>query len=130
MVNDPQLQTLVRSMQAIWEFDPFELSDFFQTCDWLMAVKAGSFSTQIPDVAVIELCPDTPAAANQEYLQNARYIARLAQVPLILLCTGELSAPEKAEMLDFYGAKAVISKPLPGLFELNRIISEACVSVE
>jgi hypothetical protein len=129
MVSDTDLLNMIRSMQVILRFDIFELRELFETTDWLIAAGSDSLPTSIPDVAVIELCPEAPAMANQEFLLKVRTISQLARLPVILLCPAELSVSQKTEMLEHYGVNAVVAKPLPGLFELNRLISEVCETV-
>lgn len=124
MVTDRELLHRVWAMQAIREFHMLKISDVSEIVYWANAVERGSRSGIIPDIALIEWRPDMPTMANAGFLESVRHILALANLPVIVLCPSELGDAEKAEICERYGVNAVVSKPLPRLYELDGLITE------
>jgi hypothetical protein len=129
MATDRELLHRVWAMQAIWEFDILEINDLFEIIYWMDAVKHGTHGP-VPDVALIEWRPDVPGTTNEWFLQNVRHNSRLARLPVIVMCASELSSATQAELRERYGVDAVVSKPLPKLFEINDLIAEVRQTVK
>lgn len=130
MVTNRELLHRVWAMQAIWEFDILRINDLPEITCWMSAVEHSSHPVNTPDVALIEWSPDMPAKANEYFLQEVRHTPQLARLPVIVLCDSELGDTERDRLGKCYGVNAVISKTLLKLFEINRLIAEACQTVK
>jgi hypothetical protein len=130
MVTDRELLHLVWAMQAIHEFDILQINDWIDITYWMNIVEHRSHPVNTPDAALIEWRPDTPAVANEYFLREVRQTSRLANLPIIVLCASRLSSVAQTELCERYGIDAVVSKPLPRLFELNQLIAEVRQTVK
>lgn len=92
-----------------------------QAWDWLNEVEANTI-TSLPEIAFLDI--RMPGPQGYEIAERIRKIPSVSNMGIILMTAYELSEAEYKDIMSRSQADRYITKPLPGVKGLNRMVDE------
>lgn len=92
-----------------------------QAWEWLTKIEAGEISDS-PDIAFLDI--RMPGPQGYEIAERIRKIPSVSNMGIILMTAYELAEEEYKEIMQRSQADRYITKPLPGVKGLNRMVEE------
>ncbi len=113
------LKDIFEILEANGVFTFFE--NGHQAWDWLNKIEANEI-TAVPDIAFLDL--RMPGPQGYEIAERIRKIPTVSNMGIILMTAYELSEHEYKDIMERSKADSYITKPLPGVKGLNRMVEE------
>lgn len=121
--DDQGVMTMVAAMCTIWNIEPIKLIDGFAAMQWIEKFKDGKHTGPIPELALLDI--RMPGPQGPEIASQLREIPELAEMAIVMMTAFRLSPDEKHKVMTKSQADLLLYKPLPKLFELNRMVLQA-----
>ncbi|MCC6905218.1 MAG: response regulator [Anaerolineae bacterium] len=121
--DDTVLRQLVAAMCQIWEVEPIELADGFAAAGWLELLNSGAYHGEIPELALLDI--RMPGPQGDEIARMIRQTPKLERMAIVMMTAFVLNPREEADLMERTQADLVLRKPLPALFEFNRLLRDA-----
>lgn len=121
--DDQGVMTMVAAMCTIWNIEPIKLIDGFAATQWIEKFKEGKYTGPIPELALLDI--RMPGPQGPEIASQLRKIPELQEMAVVMMTAFRLSPEEKHQVMTKSEADLLLYKPLPKLFELNRMVLQA-----
>jgi CheY-like chemotaxis protein len=118
--DDPDIRNFVQMAMTVWGETPLPFPDGRAAWAWLDSVENGSYQGELPELALMDI--RMPGHTGDEIAARIRQTEPLKHIPIILMTAFTLSESEVAEMQKRTGFDHLISKPLPELDSLQRLL--------
>ena len=123
--DEEDIRNIVKVMFEAWGHRPMEFRDGHQAFGWLDSVEAGTYSGDLPELALMDI--RMPGPRGHEIAQRIRAVEPIQHIPIVLMTAFSLSEGERKTMYSDYGVDHIISKPLPDFFELKQLLDDVSV---
>ena len=121
--DDQGVMTMVTAMCTIWNIEPIKLIDGFAAMQWIEKFKDGKYTGLTPELALLDI--RMPGPQGPEIASQLRKIPELKEMAIVMMTAFRLSPDEKQQVMTKSEADLLLYKPLPKLFELNRMVLQA-----
>jgi CheY-like chemotaxis protein len=114
---------IVQTVCRIWEVDLVTLRDGYEAMKWIADFRARGTNRRIPELALLDL--RMPGPQGDEVAQTMRKLDALSNMAIVIMTAHVAEPKEQERIMQLTDADAFIVKPLPRLFEFNRITQQA-----
>lgn len=120
--DEENIRNIVKVMFEAWGHKPLEFRDGNQAYGWLDTVEAGTYSGDLPELALMDI--RMPGPRGHEIAKRIRNVEPIRNIPIVLMTAFSLSESERNAMLKECGVDHIINKPLPDFFELKQLLDD------
>lgn len=115
--DEEDIRNIVSIMCNFWGHETITFPDGNTASEWLDAVAAGTYSEELPELALLDI--RMPGPTGDRLAARIRQIDPLKEMAIIMMTAYVLSDSEKSRIMTVSGADDLIKKPLPDMDELN-----------
>lgn len=113
--DEPDIRTLVATMIQVWGHVPVTFENGQKVWDWLDRFETAS-EMAVPDLVLMDI--RMPGKRGNELAQRMRTMAKMQNIPIVLMTAFALSEAERRAIFD-EGVDHIVGKPLPDFDQLR-----------